>query len=260
MTSENLSVSPEAVRPIVLAIRNDLTDPPLLVGDWLGEIGIEIRLICADAGEGVPSTVPDDIDGVIPMGGGMGANDDDLAPWLADERALLRDAVARGVPVFGICLGGQLLAAANDGVVELGETTEIGLSYIERTAEGEADPVIAAIGAGARIPAAQWHQDHVAVLPPGATLLLTNDACRVQGYRLGANAYGFQLHPELDGDLFNWWVPLSDGDQALERAGIDITTAGAEVSAASDDLVAAWRPMAHAWGGLVIEHHRSRMA
>jgi len=251
-------VSADSSRPVVLAIRNDLTDPPLLVGEWLDEVGIEVQVICADAGESVPVSVPDGIDGVIPMGGGMGANDDDVAPWLPNERALLRDAVTRGIPVFGICLGGQLLAAANDGVVELGETAEIGLSYIERTAEGDADPVISAIGAQGAIPAAQWHQDHVAVLPPGATLLLTNDACRVQGYRLGANAYGFQLHPELDGDLFNWWVPLSDGDKALERAGIDVTVAGAQVAAASDDLVAAWRPMAHAWGGLVLEHFRSR--
>ncbi|MEY4136710.1 MAG: hypothetical protein RL205_838 [Actinomycetota bacterium] len=253
-------MSADTPRPVVLAIRNDLTDPPLLVGDWLGEVGVDIRVICADAGEKVPATVPAGIDGVIPMGGGMGAHDDDVAPWLPDERALLRDAVTRGVPVFGICLGGQLLAAANDGVIELGETTEIGLSYIERTPEGEADPVIGAIGAGARIPAAQWHQDHVAVLPSGATLLLTNDACRVQGYRIGPNAYGFQLHPELDGDLFNWWVPLSDGDKALERAGIDVEVAGREVAAASDDLVAAWRPMAHAWADLVHAHFRSRTA
>jgi GMP synthase (glutamine-hydrolysing) len=251
-------VSTDSTRPVVLAVRNDLTDPPLLVGDWLGEIGIDIQVICADAGEAVPSRVPEGIDGVIPMGGGMGANDDDVAPWLPSERALLRDAVSRGIPVFGICLGGQLLAAANEGVVELGETAEIGLSFIERTPEGESDPIIRAIGAGARIPAAQWHQDHVAVLPPNATLLLTNDACRVQGYRIGANAYGFQLHPELDGDLFNWWVPLSDGDKALERAGIDVLAAGAEVAAASDDLVAAWRPMAHAWGQLVHEHSRAR--
>ena len=247
-------------RPVVLAIRNDLTDPPLLVGDWLGELGIEIRVICADAGEIVPSSVPEGIDGVIPMGGGMGANDDDIAPWLPAERALLRDAVSREIPVFGICLGGQLLAVANDGVVELGETAEIGLSYIERTAEGESDPVITAIGATGSIPAAQWHQDHVAVLPPGATLLLTNDACRVQGYRLGTNAYGFQLHPELDGDLFNWWVSLSDGDKALERAGIDVHIAGEQVAAASDALIAAWRPMSHAWGELVTEHYRARTA
>lgn len=177
-------MTPVPDRPVVLAIRNDLTDPPLLVGDWLGELGIEIRLVCADAGESVPSSVPEGIDGIIPMGGGMGANDDDIAPWLPDERALLRDAVDRGVPVFGICLGGQLLAAANDGVVELGETTEIGLSFIERTAEGEADPVIAAIGAGPSIPAAQWHQDHVAVLPPEPRCCspMTPVACRATAW------------------------------------------------------------------------------
>jgi hypothetical protein len=55
-------------------------------------------------------------------------------------------------------------------------------------------------------------------------------------------------------------VPLSDGDKALERAGIDVKVAGENVAAASDSLVAAWRPMSHAWGELVLEHFRSRTA
>jgi len=36
---------------------------------------------------------------------------DDLA-WLADERAMLRQAVEAGLPVLGVCLGAQQLAAA----------------------------------------------------------------------------------------------------------------------------------------------------
>ena len=44
----------------------------------------------------------------------MGAGDDDVAPWLPDERALLADAVGKGIPVLGLCLGAQLLAAVLD--------------------------------------------------------------------------------------------------------------------------------------------------
>ena len=44
--------------------------------------------------------------------------------------------------------------------------------------------------AGSDITAAQWHQDHILELPDDAVLLLTNEACRVQGFRLGDTAYG----------------------------------------------------------------------
>lgn len=246
-------------RPIVLAIQNDPSDPPLLVGEWLAHAGIEVRVIRADLGEVVPTTLAQEYDGLLAMGGGMGANDDAVAPWLPAERALLRDATQRGIPVFGICLGGQLLAAANGGVVERGPVAEIGLSWIDRTSQAEGDPVISAIAASmdiGRIPAAQWHQDHVAVLPEGATLLLTNEACRVQGYRIGTCAYGVQLHPELDGELFTQWLHYPD--DASDNAGIDLEAAAGEVKARSADLVAAWAPMTAAWGELVRTHHGSR--
>ena len=56
-------------------------------------------------GEPVPRAVPPGVHGVLSLGGAMGANDDDVAPWLGDERALLADAVERGTPVLGLCLG-----------------------------------------------------------------------------------------------------------------------------------------------------------
>ena len=47
----------------------------------------------------------------------MGACDDAVAPWLAPTRALIADAVARGVPTLGVCLGHQLAAVALGGTV-----------------------------------------------------------------------------------------------------------------------------------------------
>lgn len=237
--------------PVVLAIQNDPTDPPLLVGQWLAESGIRVEVIQACFGEPVPPRVPDGVNGILPLGGAMGANDDHLAPWLADERALLRDAVDRGVPVLGLCLGGQLLAVATGGRVELGDVTEIGLSWVQRTPEGEDDHVLAAARPvrGESIPAAQWHQDAVTRLPDDAVLLLTNDACLVQGFRVGPTAYGLQLHPEVDADAFESWA-LPD-DEALLRSGADMAIKSAEVRAAEPDLIAAWRPVARAWAGLV---------
>lgn len=243
--------------PVVLAIQNESSDPPLWVGSWLAECGIDVRVLAAHDGDAVPSLVPDGVSGVLALGGAMGANDDDWAPWLPAERALLRDAVERDVPVLGLCLGSQLLAAANDGLVELGPVAEVGLSFVSRTEEGSRDPVMAAVSAtGDRIPAAQWHQDHVTRLPPGAVLLLTNEACRVQGFRLGASAYGLQLHPEVDPVTFASWA--SEADEAQVRSGRLISEAIAEVANAGEDLQRAWRPMAHAWADLVRSYSTSR--
>jgi len=239
---------------VVLAVQNDPSDPPLLVGEWLAHAGIDVCVIRADLGEAVPTVLPDGVHGLIAMGGGMGANDDVDAPWLPDERALLRDATQRGIPVFGICLGGQLLAAANGGVVERGPVTEIGLSRIDCTPAGANDPVIAALGRATAIPAAQWHQDHVAELPQGAQLLLTNESCRVQGFRVGEVAYGVQLHPELDGELFTRWLHYPD--DASDNSAIDLEAAAAGVRAASDELIASWAPMTAAWAELVRAHHQ----
>ena len=203
----------------------------------------------------MPRQVPDGIAGIVPLGGVMGAMDDDVAPWLPDERALLVDAVERGIPVLGICLGGQLLAAALGGRVTLGPATEIGVVDVQLTAEGLADPVLsqAIPASGVNIPAAQWHQDNIVDLPDGAVLLLTNPACRVQGYRVGASAYGLQLHPELDCATFAEWTAES-GDEALQRSGVSAGQANATMQAAEPNLIRAWRPVSHAWAALVRRH------
>jgi len=240
------SDEPSTSRPIVLAIENEAVDPPLWVGEWIAECGIEVRIIRGWDGDEVPSNVPEGVCGLLPLGGAMGANDDDVAPWLGAERMLLANAVSRDVPVLGLCLGAQLLAVAAGGRVELGSIAEVGLSYVQATAEAGADPMIREVDAPSdRIPAAQWHQDHITRLPDDAVLLLTNDDCQVQAYRIGARAYGLQMHPEVDPDTFESWASVAD--EALQRSGRNAVEASAQVRAASSDLFHAWRPAVRAW-------------
>jgi len=237
--------------PVVLAIQNDPSDPPQLVGEWLTEHGIELSVIRAFAGEPVPDHVPDGVSGVLALGGEMGAYDDESAAWLPAERALLANAVENAVPTIGLCLGGQLLAMATGGEVTVGPATEIGLVEVERTVDGLIDPVVSQVvpTSGASIPATHWHLDNIVRLPDGAVLLITNDACRVQGFRVGDSAYGLQMHPEVDADTFESWAH-SDLKSA-NGSGLDVLNLAAEVRNARHDLIAAWRPAVLAWADLV---------
>jgi GMP synthase-like glutamine amidotransferase len=223
----------------ILVIQNDETDPPHLAGRWLMELGFQIRILRAFNGEKVPTTVPEDICAIMPMGGHMGALDDHLAPWLPDERALLADAVKKDISIFAICLGTQLLAAATGGVVSRAQTPEIGIYEIKST--GVSDAIF---NLGASTIATQWHEDKVTKLPEGAVCLASSENCENQIYKMGSNTYGVQFHPEVDAAMVQIWEDHADNAyQTLGKKNIR-----PEVDAVEAKLVEIWKPIIQNWG------------
>lgn len=153
---------------------------------------------------------PDELAGVVVMGGPMDADDVAGHPGLAAERALLADAVAADVPVLGVCLGHQLLALALGARLRRRSAREIGFAPVRVVAD---DPVLRGLGAPGDAPTVlHWHSDEVD-LPPGATLLASTDATQVQAFRHGS-AVGLQFHPELDVAMLDLWLatPEMTGD------------------------------------------------
>ena len=230
-------------QPIILAIQNDETDAPHLVGRWLEELGFEIQVLRAFAGESVPTSVPSTVAALLPLGGHMNATEDYLHPWLAPERALLKDAIDRDIPIFAICLGTQLLAVAGGGKVERAELGEVGIYEIRRNEV--ADSIF---NFDAPVPAAQWHEDQVTVLPTGATLLASSELCENQIYRIGTNTYGVQFHPEIDLEVVKWWE--AEADNAFKDSGK--ATIQPEMAAAEAQLVKTWKPIVQSWGREVL--------
>lgn len=239
----------ESSKPIILAIQNDETDAPHLVGRWLEEIGFTIQVLRAYAGENVPAYVPDSITALLPLGGHMNATDDHLHPWLAAERALLKDAIDRDIPIFAICLGTQLLAVAGGGRVEKAVVGEVGIYSIERNLV--TDTVFDFVDA---VPAAQWHEDQVTKLPSGATLLASSELCENQIYRIGSRSYGVQFHPEIDLEIVKWWE--AEADNAFKDSGK--STIQPEMAKAESELIKTWKPIVQAWGREVIEQSSHR--
>jgi GMP synthase-like glutamine amidotransferase len=165
--------------------------------------GAALHVVRVDRGEAVPP--PDSagrMSGLVVMGGPMGVHDD--LPWLEDERALLRAAVGAGLPVLGVCLGAQQLAAALGAEVTSGPAPECGVGEVHLTTDAIGDPVFGP--APTPLPCVHWHSDTFS-LPEGAVRLARNDAYENQAFRVGERAYGLQFHVEVTASLVAHWGP-----------------------------------------------------
>lgn len=147
-------------------------------------------------GEGLPVPVgPAGIEGLVVMGGPMGVGDSADHPYLEREKDLIADCVAADVPVLGICLGAQLLAATLGAHVRPGPGLELGWLPVTLTPESGDDPLFA--GAPRLFDALHWHGD-VFDLPSGSVHLASSEQTGVQAFRHGRSAYGLLFHLEAD--------------------------------------------------------------
>lgn len=171
----------------VLVLQHVASEGPGRIADALTARGISVRVIRIDRGEPVPTSL-DGARGLIVMGGPMGVYEADRFPHLRDEIALIR--AAHGVvPVLGICLGSQLVAAALGASVKPSGTLELGWLPITVHA---ADPLLE-LGT---FVALCWHGD-VFDLPPGAVALASSAMTPLQAFRHG-RTWGLLFHVEAD--------------------------------------------------------------
>ena len=228
----------------ILVLQHIACEPPAVYEDVMVERGCEIFRVELDEGETMPGW--DLFDGIVVMGGPMGAYDENDHPWLTDEKTLIHDAVLAGVPFFGACLGVQLLASALGAHVYPGPVPEVGVHDVRLTAEGRADPLFAHLPD--TLPALQWHSDTFD-LPDGAVRLLTSPAYENQAFRWGDVAYGVQFHLEVDEKLGTEWksVPayehaadLALGPGGLDRVMTDFRTHAEEMQDNARILISGW--------------------
>jgi GMP synthase (glutamine-hydrolysing) len=197
------------MKPVVI-VRNEDPDPGGTVLEELLNEGFDVRMI--DAHRGAPMPDLGDVSGIVVFGGVQHADDVDAHPYLKDERDLVHDATDRGVPVFGICLGGQILAMAKGARLRPSPVMEFGFTPIAPTDEGRRDPVLSVWQPGDRV--FHWHEDTFD-LPEGATLLMESEHVRNQAFRFGDSAWGLQFHPEVTGSVIEGWLSVA-GDTATK--------------------------------------------
>jgi GMP synthase-like glutamine amidotransferase len=195
----------------VLVLQHIACEPPGEFEDVLEERGADILRVELDEGDRLPER--DAFDAIVAMGGPMSVNDESEHPWLAEEKQLIRDAVADGVPYWGSCLGVQLLASSLGARVYAGLQPEVGVLPVTLTDEGAADPVLQ--GLPREFPTLQWHGDTFD-LPEDAVLLASSPAYPNQAFRYG-NAYGVQFHLEVSRSMAREWAAVPAYTEYLER-------------------------------------------
>jgi GMP synthase (glutamine-hydrolysing) len=177
----------------VVVLQHVAVEGPGRIAGALERAGRDWRVVHLQDREPAPSD-PHGLDGLVVMGGPMGVGDVADHPHLADERTLIRGCLDAEVPVLGVCLGAQLLAAALGAPVRAGESIELGWHDVTLTADGRHDPVLGRLPR--RFAPLHWHGD-VFDLPPGATALGWSEQTPVQAFRHGRAAYGLLFHLEV---------------------------------------------------------------
>ena len=194
----------------LLVLQHIACEPPAAFEDELRSRGLDVTRVELDEGEALPDWR--EFPAIVVMGGPMGAYDDAEHAWLAGEKRLLREAVEADVPVWGVCLGAQLLASALGARVYRGEQPEVGLLPVHLTPEAADDPVFG--DAPGSFPTLQWHGDSFD-LPDGATLLASSPAYPHQAFRVG-RSYGLQFHIEVPLELATEWAGVPAYAESLE--------------------------------------------
>ncbi|MGZ7455467.1 glutamine amidotransferase [Pseudomonas sp. Ma2-10] len=177
---------------------------------------------------------------LIVLGGPIGAHDEHLYPFLQDELKLVRQRVASGNPLLGICLGAQLIARAMHANVYPMGVKEIGFSPLTLTATGQESPLAALMDT----PVLHWHGDQFDV-PEGAALLASTPMGAHQAFAVGNTILGLQFHLEADTANIEQW--LVGHASELAQTGIDPVALRSEAINLGDRLTRAAGHVMRAW-------------
>ncbi len=182
----------------VLVIQNDPLEGCGAIGAALDAERLDAVVVEAFSGQPVPTSAVG-VDALVVLGGRMSAYSDVGFPSRVRELALLRDALNRGIPTLGVCLGAQLLAVAGGGMAERGYMGEFGWGPVHLPETTSGDELLS--GMTSPLQVFHWHRDTFS-LPSGAVRLASSSAYVNQAFSLGGAAWGLQFHIEFgDADI-----------------------------------------------------------
>ncbi|WP_435136392.1 type 1 glutamine amidotransferase [Pseudopelagicola sp. nBUS_19] len=199
----------------ILVLQHAKVEHPGIFRSYLVEDGHSYDAVEIDEGEPLPEL--DQYEALWVMGGPMDVWQEDIYPWLIEEKAFIHEAVkVRGLPFLGLCLGHQLLADALGGTVGPSSTPEVGVMDVQLTQAGATGVLFD--GFEDRFACLQWHGAEVKQMPAGGQCLATSPDCTVQAMRWGTRAFSAQFHIEVEADTVSSWSAIPEYAASLENA------------------------------------------
>ncbi len=184
-------------------------DYPAMFRRLLGDADPALEFATVSVVSGDMPATPGQADAWLVTGSRHGVYDD--LPWIAPLKTFLRDCVAAGVPVVGICFGHQILAEALGGtVVKSDRGWGLGVQdydLVTRPAWMADAPDHFSVSA--------LHQDQVTAPPKDATVLARSPHCDYAALAYGdpeaPYAISLQPHPEFDPAFMDELLELRGG-------------------------------------------------
>jgi GMP synthase-like glutamine amidotransferase len=177
--------------------------PPGYVTEWLDQHGAENEVFRIDLSD--RELDPTEYDLIVSLGSEFAAYDDSHE-FVRREARLMEKAVDAGVPILGLCFGGQMLARVLGGEVFRGQESEIGWIPVRTR-----DPDLVPEG-----PWFQWHFD--VIRPPSGVDVVAETDLGAQAFVAGRNL-GLQFHPEVTPEIMDEWVRAYRHE--LDADGVD---------------------------------------
>lgn len=214
----------------IVIVKNITREGPGAIESLLQEKQITYEVVDLDKSEPLPTLT--DQSALIVMGGPDSANDQ--TEKMQQELALIKQALAKNLPYFGVCLGMQTLVKAAGGNVVKSPVKEIAFRgpedeffTVQLTKEGRADPLFTGIPDEFRV--FHLHGETVE-LPTEAVVLGTGKFCTNQAVKIGERAYGFQCHIELTEAMLHTWLTedpdlLADNPKQISADFTDVKEA-----------------------------------
>lgn len=233
------------MRPVAIVQHEDSV-PPGLIAEVFESTPVPFVVI--EAWREVPWPTVHELGALVVMGGVMNVDELEAYPFLVRSRQLMTDALERGLPTLGVCLGSQMMARVLGAEVFRSDPRNAFFAPVELSPQGRDDEVIQPFGSG--VPVLQFHEDTFKTPGDAIPLATSTSSGLDQAFRYGNNAYAVQFHFEVDEGILRGWC-ADIGEPAMTEEWGTSTT---DLLRASDGYMqaqgAAGRELVRRWLGV----------